>query len=188
MGNFGSTIFGVDANLNFSKLTNTTMQNIAAQCGTGNTQAVKIENVEIKIKNLDCSGNVCVFVQSTNQDITCVSNVALQSISTIMATQAAGSQTTGAAGGVNGKLTLAGANININGSDTKNKITETISQVCGTGNTVVDKFDDVEVDMGRVKCDNFSILQQNSNLSVYCYMKATAQAYANNTVLQGAGD
>ena len=42
--------------------------------------------------------------------------------------------------------------------------------------------------MGRVKCDNFSVMQQDSSLSVSCYMKATAQAYNENSSLQGAGN
>ena len=108
MGNMATNLFGLGVNANHAHVVNNTMQNIKTQCATGNRQEVQVENVEVKIKNLDCSGNVCVFVQSTNSDLSCVTNAALQSISTIMASQAAGTQNTGLAGGVNGRLNIGG--------------------------------------------------------------------------------
>jgi len=67
MGNFAGNLFSASVNTNFASMLNDTTESVRQQCGSGNTSSGVIDQVEIKVKNLDCSkGNVCVFVQTVN--------------------------------------------------------------------------------------------------------------------------
>jgi hypothetical protein len=186
MGGGGSKI-NIDKAKLTAEITQDVTQDLTTTCDVGNQTNLIASNVTLRLDNIKCN-NIDLLNQTVVSDPVCVNKASLSTVATVMAEQLSNIISSLQQKGDNpvGRASILG--FNYNASTTKETIRTSVQQymstACNQDNVQNQIFENVVVDMQDVNCNSLTVLTQRSSDTTKCYIQASANAIANDSLYQ----